>query len=173
MPRISSMTGGFAGYQTVSLSLVPTGGGSEYSGSTMVFVQTSAPTNWTKVTSYNDYALRVVSGAASSGGSANFSSVYTVLTPAGTLSCTASAGNTTLASPQIPSHSHNTTLQLPVYPVFNPPSGTNYVYTGGTTGPAGSGAAHNHTITTSGLKFTGTNLDISVKYVDAILAKRN
>jgi hypothetical protein len=33
----------------------------------MLFRQTAAPTGWTKVTTYNDYALRIVSGAASTG----------------------------------------------------------------------------------------------------------
>jgi len=39
------------------------------SGTALVFAQTSAPTGWTKSTTHNDKALRVVSGTASSGGS--------------------------------------------------------------------------------------------------------
>ena len=42
------------------------------SGTKMLFQQTSAPTGWTKVTSHNNKALRVVSGTAGSGGSNAF-----------------------------------------------------------------------------------------------------
>ena len=42
------------------------------SGTKMLFQQTNAPTGWTKVTTHNNKALRVVSGSASSGGSNAF-----------------------------------------------------------------------------------------------------
>jgi hypothetical protein len=45
-------------------------------GTKMLFQQTSAPTGWTKDTTHNDKALRVVSGTASSGGSSAFSTVF-------------------------------------------------------------------------------------------------
>ncbi len=41
-------------------------------GTKMLFQQTSAPTGWTKVTTHNNKALRVVSGTAGSGGSNAF-----------------------------------------------------------------------------------------------------
>jgi hypothetical protein len=46
------------------------------SGTVMLFMQTAAPTGWTKSTTHNDKALRIVSGAASSGGSVNFSTLF-------------------------------------------------------------------------------------------------
>ena len=47
------------------------------SGTQMLFVQASAPTGWTKQTTHNDKALRVVSGTgAGSGGSVAFSTVF-------------------------------------------------------------------------------------------------
>lgn len=46
------------------------------SGTTMVFAQTTAPIGWTKSAAHNDKALRVVTGAASSGGATAFSSVF-------------------------------------------------------------------------------------------------
>jgi len=47
------------------------------SGTVMVFFQTAAPTGWTKSTSHNDKALRVVSGdGGGSGGSTGFSSAF-------------------------------------------------------------------------------------------------
>jgi hypothetical protein len=44
-------------------------------GTAMLFQQTTAPIGWTKQTTHNDKALRVVSGAASSGGTNAFSTV--------------------------------------------------------------------------------------------------
>lgn len=46
------------------------------SGTKMLFVQTSAPTGWTKDTDENDKALRIVSGTPSTGGGTAFSSVF-------------------------------------------------------------------------------------------------
>ena len=47
------------------------------SGSVMLFYQTSAPTGWTKSTSHNNKALRVVSGnGGGSGGSVGFTSAF-------------------------------------------------------------------------------------------------
>ena len=52
-------------------------GGSVPSGSTMLFYQSSAPTGWTKVTSHNNKALRVVSGSGGgSGGSQTFTNAF-------------------------------------------------------------------------------------------------
>lgn len=45
------------------------------SGTVMLFVQTAAPTGWTKSTTHNDKALRIVSGTASSGGTTSFVNV--------------------------------------------------------------------------------------------------
>lgn len=45
-------------------------------GTKMLFQQTAAPTGWTKDTTHNNKALRVVTGTASSGGATGFSSVF-------------------------------------------------------------------------------------------------
>lgn len=52
-------------------------------GSKMLFIQTAAPTGWTKDTTHNNKALRIVNGTASSGGTATFTSVFTSRTPTG------------------------------------------------------------------------------------------
>lgn len=107
------------------------------SGTVMLFVQTAAPTGWTKSTAHDNKALRVVSGTAGSGGSVAFTTAFASQTPAGSVSVTVSAGtlsvgvgtlstgsttatgsnssttdtgsvgSTTLAESQIPSHLHN------------------------------------------------------------------
>jgi hypothetical protein len=66
------------------------------SGNICLFKQDTAPTGWTKLTTHNDKALRVVSGTASSGGSTAFSTVF----GSGT------TGSHTLTSAEIPGHTH-------------------------------------------------------------------
>jgi hypothetical protein len=99
----------------------------------MLFQQTSAPTGWTKQTTHDNKALRVVTGSASSGGSVGFTTAFASQTPAGTVSVSVSAGtlgvstgtlavanatatgslsggavgSTTLSLSQIPSHNHS------------------------------------------------------------------
>ena len=73
------------------------------SGTAMLFVQTTAPVGWTKSTTHNDKALRIVSGTAGSGGSTAFTSVFT----SRSVSLNGTVGSTTLTVAQIPSHSHS------------------------------------------------------------------
>lgn len=149
------------------------------SGTAMLFVQTTAPTGWTKVTTYNDAALRVVSGAASSGGTQNFTAAFTSQAVSGTV------GATTLTEAQMPSHTHFT-LAATLVTTETAPSSTNYVAwetnvggdteynMQGTSTPAsvgltsstGSGQSHTHT-------FSGTNINLAVKYVDTIIATKD
>lgn len=131
-------------------------------GTLMLFQQTAAPTGWTKQTTHDNKALRVVSGTASSGGSVNFTTAFASQGVSGTV------GSTTLNTTQIPSHSHTT----------NTTSGsdaggpTGFVYemraNGGTvnTGATGGGGSHNHS-------FSGTAIDLAVSYVDLIIASKD
>ena len=61
------------------------GAGGFPSGTRMLFQQSSAPTGWTKDTSTNDSALRVVSGSVGSGGSVGFTTAMSQRTPSGTI----------------------------------------------------------------------------------------
>lgn len=131
------------------------------SGTVMLFAQTSAPTGWTKSTTHNNKALRVVSGTASSGGTVAFTTAFSSQSVSGTV------GSTTLTTSQIPSHTHG----LGLYP-----AGANAAYVGVTTtffdtpmfdsGATGGGGSHNHS-------FTGTNIDLAVQYVDVIIATKD
>jgi hypothetical protein len=129
------------------------------SGTTMLFVQTSAPTGWTKSTTHDNKALRVVSGTAGSGGSTAFTSVFASRTPSGTV------GATTLTEAQMPSHTHSI-----VSVAFNKtgnPGGTSASNAGSTTtGATGGGTSHDHS-------FTGTAMDFAVQYVDVIIATKD
>jgi hypothetical protein len=131
------------------------------SGTAMLFVQTSAPTGWTKSTTHDNKALRIVSGAASSGGSVAFTTAFTSQAVSGTV------GSTVLTTNQIPSHSHTTLSDLYGVSgggasVLTSISGTSGSRSG-VTAVTGGGLGHDHT-------FTGTAINLAVQYVDVIIA---
>lgn len=174
------MTGGFSGYSSVSKSFAA-GGGGEYTGSTMVFVQPAAPTGWVQNTTYNDYTLRVVSGTASTGGTANFSSVFTSITPGGTTETAVLGGvtdATTLSTATLPSHTHTYTSQgvyqtgSSVAPLVNRSPFSQSYNSSDMISPA-AGQSHEHPagnpVSTT---FFGSPVNMTVKYVDCILAVR-
>ena len=139
------------------------------SGTLMLFQQSTAPTGWTKQTTHNDKALRVVSGTASSGGGTAFSSIF---------GSSVSTNAHTLSTSEMPAHTHS-------YPVLsgspfysgNPYSlsivassgtitlygngTTYYTTTGTTTQSTGGGGAHSHT------------MSMDLQFVDLIIAAHN
>lgn len=144
-------------------------------GSLMLFQQTSAPSGWTKQTSHDNKALRVVTGTATPGGSTAFTSVFASRTPAGSVSVTGgSVGNTTLTVPQLPSHSHpgGGTGNFSAASPF-PSTGNVSVNSSANTGSTGGDGAHNHPFTDSTATFSGTALDFAVHYVDVIICAKN
>lgn len=150
---------------TTWTSTAPAASGGFDSGTLMLFQQTSAPTGWTKQTTHNDKALRVVSGTAGSGGSVAFSTAMG--TPSVDTSAM-SAGSHTLTSAQMPSHRHSITAYG--YPSSGGPlgplggAGSGYTdYTNYT----GSSGSHSHSISGSA---TAT---INVNYVDIIIASKD
>lgn len=139
-------------------------GGGFASGTAMLFVQTSAPTGWTKSTTHNNKALRVVSGTASSGGTVAFTTAFASQAVSGTV------GNTTLGINEIPSHDHAVNRQGRPNGTtgFGFLSSTNANTPAGTSFGAsqGGGGSHNHT-------FSGTAIDLAVQYVDVIIATKD
>ena len=130
-------------------------------GTAMLFAQTSAPTGWTKSTTHDNKALRVVSGSASSGGSVAFTTAFASQAVAGTV------GDTTLTTAQIPSHTHTypngtTTAGYKV----DGNTGPNGYFASGSTDATGGGGSHTHT-------FTGTAINLAVSYVDVIIATKD
>jgi hypothetical protein len=123
------------------------------SGTLMLFQQTNAPVYWTKQVTHNDKALRVVSGAAGSGGSFAFS---TVLVNAVAVS------NTTIVTATMPSHqhSHNANINNSGASVA---AGSNPVTSGGsaTINANGGDGAHNHAF------------QLNVQYVDLIICSKD
>jgi hypothetical protein len=131
-------------------------------GTVMLFVQTSAPTGWTKSTTHDNKALRVVSGSASSGGTTAFTSVFT---------------SRTITTANMPSHTHGVTDPGHSHTVA---AANN---SGGIYGSFGTGGTFNltNTITsstsTTGITInnagSGTAMDFAVQYVDVIIATKD
>jgi hypothetical protein len=156
------------------------------------FQLTSAPTGWTKITSYNDYAIRVTTGVTSTGGSRNFSVVFADQSPTagGSLGGVSLAIQPTVAGN--PSHSHPTLNNVNAVSTGGPASGPpitlltvgSPVNTPGQTSfpanvqPAGQGAGHSHPITVPAPVSTGptaltASANFAIRYLDMIIAQRN
>jgi hypothetical protein len=145
-------------------------------GTVCAFYQPTAPVGWTQVTTYNNAASRIVSGTPSSGGTVDFTTAFTSQTPAGTV------GGTAITENQMPVHTHTATVtdggHAHSYTVNTGASGAIgsggvVSQAGGTTGAAttgvtvsnankGGGATHTHS-------FTGTAINLAVKYVDCMI----
>lgn len=159
------------------------GGGGFPAGTVMLFVQTAAPTGWTKSTTHNNKALRVVSGTAGSGGTSAFTTAFASRTPAGSVSSSFSSGSaasttatgsisvsggsvsaTTLTTTQIPSHNHGYSTnwgsnynsgQTVNNGTSAASSGTGTLFTA-SIGSSGGGTSHTHGFTNPSASFTGT-----------------
>lgn len=138
------------------------------SGTLMLFQQSSAPTGWTKQTTHNNKTLRVVSGTAGSGGSVEFTGVF---------SSGLSAGATTLSSGMIPSHNHSSgtyfiwDMASPAFGVLDAANRSNCAarYEGPNpysyrhyTSSTGDNLSHNHSLPS-----------FDIQYVDLIIASKN
>ena len=159
---IVSATSYFASNSRRVISLNP--------GIKTLFFEATAPTGWTKLTSHDNKALRVVSGTGGgSGGSVGFTTAFTSRTPSGSVAVSNAA--VTLTTTEIPAHSHPVTV--------SGADDNNHTGNGPTaansdapqnatnnTSNTGGGGSHTHNNTAS---FTGTAMDFAVQYVDMIL----
>jgi hypothetical protein len=174
------------------------------SGTAMLFIQTAAPTGWTKSTTHDNKALRIVSGTASSGGSVAFTTAFASqavsgsnssttatnqnTTATGTIGGSFTVGATTLATSQIPSHTHTAKSQGGNNASVSGGFGNNISTSSGETSGAGGGGSHTHSISGSPTftgtahthtqdahshTFTGTAINLAVQYVDAIIATKD
>jgi hypothetical protein len=153
---------------TVGVTVLRIGGSQVFagteieSGTKMLFQQTDAPTGWTKDTTHNDKALRIVSGTAGSGGSVAFSTAMATPAVGGSIS------GTSLSEAQLASHNHSWWRSIGVdgQTVFSFVTPANYTVTSnGAIVNAGSGSTHTHSHT-----LTST---INVNYVDVIIATKD
>jgi hypothetical protein len=130
-------------------------------GTRMLFVQSAAPTGWTKSITDDNKALRIVSGTAGSGGSVAFTTAFSSQAISGTVDGHA------LTTAEIPSHTHSYTAGGGVIGVA---AGTSYnvLWSPGatTTGATGGANAHTHGLTAAAI-------NLAVQYVDAIIAVKD
>lgn len=181
-----------AGYLTTAPESFP-------SGTLMLFQQTAAPTGWTKQTTHDNKALRVVTGTVGSGGSVAFTTAFASQAVSGSIANTTATnqaataggtvGSTTLTTTQIPSHNHRASLYHSITGWSGSSPGRvlanslNYLSDGAqytsSTGGGGShnhsfsGSSHNHTQDAHNHTFTGTAIDLAVNYVDLIIASKD
>jgi hypothetical protein len=148
-------------------------------GAKMLFQSTAAPTGWTKDTTHNNKALRIVSGSVGTGGSLTFTSVF---------GSSISTGAHTLTSSDLPAHTHaagslvtasngahtHTSIATGGASTGLTASGSPLAQSGatssdgahthaitGTTGSTGSGGGHSHT------------MPMDIQYVDFIIATKD
>jgi hypothetical protein len=139
--------------------------------SVSVFYQAVQPLGWTKSSSHNQKALRVVSsGGGFSGGSLSFPSVFKNYNVSGTATINGTANPSTLTSAQLGPHLHGM-------------GGVAVVISGGGGDVGGGGGYQTPTIATTtnsggdgshSHPFSGTvpynyNFNLTVKYVDVII----
>ena len=152
-------------------------GGGFPAGTRMSFQQTAAPTGWTKDTTaaIDGSALRFVIGTVGSGGTVAFTTAFSSQAVAGT---NGTSGATTLSTSQMPSHSHTVvgnSSGAQAIAATAAAGGVNYVCGGYgdpeylVTNSQGSGTSHTHPAAT----FTGTAINLAVKYYDFIIASKN
>lgn len=149
------------------------------SGTLMLFQQTAAPSGWTKQTTHNDKALRVVTGSAGSGGSSAFSTALAAPSVTGTIA--GSTGSHTLTSAEIPSHQHalkahsyasgnaNTVRAMAADGYRNNSVTRQTTEQYGADAHGGSGS-HSHSLSAT---FSGGAAAINVEYVDLIIASKD
>lgn len=127
-------------------------------GQTLVTASTSAPAGWTKLTTHNNKALRLVNGAVSSGGSTDFTSVFG--------SRTITIGNLPAHSHTIndPGHTHTYTISL------GPPNGLS---DSGNSSSNTTNTGSNTTGITINNTGSGTAMDFAVQYVDVTIITKN
>ena len=147
------------------------------SGTRMIFAQNAAPTGWTKdTTNYNQHAMRIVTGTGGgAAGSVDFTSAFTSQSVAGSVAVTGisgSTGATTLSTAQIPSHTHTYSFRNTNTSAAGKGSVTAVNNSTGTTNATGGGGSHDHSFSFSSgtATFSGTAIDLAVKYLDVITA---
>lgn len=161
------------------------------SGTRKFFKNATAPTGWVKDSTAYNHTLRIVtSSQLGSGGTIDFSSMFSSARDIGAVSQPGVPVTATvnMATMDIPAHTHSYTGSTGT-PVNSPNSG--YYYPAGattpptitgwygapsarTSGSAGTSGGHNHTLSGGvAVSFGSTTANMSVKYVDSIICTKS
>lgn len=167
---VTSSATNIDGTGNVSISTVLAASGTP-SGTKMLFQQTAAPTGWTKDTTHNDKAIRIVNGTAGTGGSTAFASALGTPSVTGTIA--GSTGAHTLSTSEMPSHNHS----FGIYQ-YNGSGGSQNdggiqrgQFNGNlNTNSTGGGGSHSHSLSAT---FSSGQAAINVQYVDVIIASKD
>lgn len=112
-------------------------------GTRLLFQQSTAPTGWTKDTSHDDKALRLVNGTVTTGGSVTFTTVFSSARQTTSVTQGGTVGGTALTVVQMPSHVHGPgNLQGP--------TSTNGVHSHNVTGSTDVQGSHAHELSFAG-----------------------
>lgn len=171
-PQMSGGSGVYNGTMTVNGSLTVSGtltvngvsiGASGFPSTTaMLFQQSAAPTGWTKQTTHNDKALRVVSGTAGSGGSVAFSTLFG----------RTATDSVTLSTANLAAHAHQLNSDTHVKVVIDAGLGNVYVPGSGNVFFLDNATNYNTSNAGSGTSFAPA-IDCRVLYVDLIIATKD
>jgi hypothetical protein len=144
-------------------------------GTVSLFFLSSAPSEWSQVTSQNNKAFRVVSGSGGgTGGSNSFTGCFASRNLGANFNCTINSsniGSTSISSPTMAQHSHGINNGGGINVGSDTPNtpGTNVRQGNGATGNYGNSGSHNHPHSTSASGSFNTSLNFAVQYVDVIL----
>ena len=150
-------------------------------GSRMLFQQTAAPTGWVKQTTYNNYALRVVSGTVTTGGTVAFTTAFKSYSVAisgntGNKAAGGTVANHTLSNARIPSHTHTYTYRGNNSSAAYYKGSSTLGAKAANTGASGGSQAHNHGFTGANHNhsFSGSStVNVDVLHVDVIIATKS
>jgi len=149
--------------------------------SVTVFFESSAPTGWTKLTTHDNKALRVVtgtgggfgSGGTSGSGGSPFTSTFSQVPVTGTVTASGTVGGHTLSVTELPSHAHGAGDAIGINPQpGSGVSGRDLNATGPVTSSTGGGQAHSHPFTGSAVPWSA-NVNLAVQYIDVIVCRFN
>ena len=150
------------------------------SGTVMLFQQTAAPTGFTKITTHNNKALRVVNGSVTTGGTNSFTDALNTSkdTSNTSVSISGSTSSHSLTIAQMPSHRHLAGGHSEFGTGASVSAGTrNDGNAGGAkrfyTDYQGSGSGHSHGKGSLSGASHKHNFNLDIEYVDIILASKD
>lgn len=151
-------------------------------GTALLFMQQNAPTGWTKATTYNNHALRLVTGTSggTAGGTTPFTTVFTARTiaEANLPAHTHGLSGVTVSTAADHTHTqHATTMYSSGTSAAQgtpSPDSLTSVFSSSTLKSTAAGGSHTHTLSGSlGNTGSGTAMDFDVSYVNIICATKD